>query len=196
MKTQRALLIVAGAAIVLSGGASQAQTFFGSYNGHDYYLNLTASDYSTARTVANSFRPAGQSYLFSINDLAEETAVTALMRSFFGNTQGPVIWIGLTNELFPGDASGWTNPANRWADGSPVTYTNWGGGGIPLDDPQRIFASYNWNTVPVWIPLQNNGVPASGPNPAPKISIIEVIPSPGAAALLGLGGLVALRRRR
>jgi hypothetical protein len=190
------LSAVVGTALLSAASAHAQITFLTNYNGREYWLNQTPTIYTTARTTAQAFAP-GTSFLFSINDVAEETAITAALRGFYGNTQGPVTWIGLTNEFAPGNASGWTDPGNTWADGSPVTYTNWGGGGIPLDDPARIFASYNWNTVPVWIPLEDNGAPASGAgNPAFKVSIIEVVPAPSSAALLALGGLAAIRRRR
>ncbi len=188
MKTLIGWTIGAAAAASITGAAS-AQIFLGTFGGSTYYIDDTVRGYNAARTFAQNYNP-GNSYLFSIETAAEEAAVTNLMRAFYGD-QGPVFWIGLTNELNPGNPAGWTGLGNTWASGAPITYTNWAGG-VDFSSTTEIYASYNWAPVPVWIPLQENG----GPNFGFKRSIIEVIPSPSAAAVLGLGGLLIARRRR
>ncbi|MBL8876290.1 MAG: LPXTG cell wall anchor domain-containing protein [Phycisphaerae bacterium] len=43
---------------------------------------------------------------------------------------------------------------------------------------------------------KRSGVPVNAGSPEFQFATIEVIPAPAGAALLGLGGLVAARRRR
>lgn len=189
---QRAFIqALAGVALVgVAGSAQGAFTYFASFGGHDYYFNDVPNSFLGARAAANGLAAslgASQSYLYSINSAAEESLVTIAFRNTFaGGTQGPTFWIGLENST-PNNAAGWTT----WDSGEAVTYTNWGGGGVVLDNPAAPYASANWNTVPVWVPLGPNGEPFGF-----KHSIVEVVPAPGAMALVGLGGLLMARRRR
>lgn len=173
------------AGVLAAAGAASAQvSFIGTFNGHDYYRQDTRMSWTDARAFANAFNP-GNSYLVSINDIAEQ----AFLNSVIGHVQnvGPVMWIGLSAEDNPGGGIG---AFNTWESGEPVTYTNWAGD-AQFTNPARIYTSFNWNVDGVWSNLGNNGEPFND-----KPFIIEVVPTPGVLALAGLGGALVLRRRR
>lgn len=73
-----------------------------------------------------------------------------------------------------------------------------------IDFAGNLVAATVWNAVGVTQPDPDAGVPGSGQwAPATTAPVawnatltVSIIPAPGAAALLGLGGLVAMRRRR
>jgi hypothetical protein len=179
------LLSVVGMAALATGASAQV-TFLGSAGGRDYYYNATILSYTDARTFAQAFGGSNPSYLLSINSAAEQAFINSLVPHQQGI--GPVYWIGLNRESNPG---GGQAAFAVWDSGEAVTFTNWAGG---IDfSLARDYASGNWNTGGEWLPLTNSGGPFS---PVGKPSIIEVVPAPGALALLGLGALAAARRRR
>ncbi|MBL0927207.1 MAG: C-type lectin domain-containing protein [Phycisphaerales bacterium] len=169
----------------LAGSANAAIVFLGSFGGFDYYRNDTPQTYLNSRATAllPSGSYPGGGFLTSINSLAEKNFILGVVPFNLG-----VHWIGFSAE---GSADPANNPVYKWDDGSPVTYTNWGGGNPVLGNAARIYASLNWNGGGEWSNLENTGSPFGL-----KPSIYKVIPSPGAAAALGLAGLLAFRRRR
>lgn len=79
---------------------------YGSYNGSDYYISKGTYSRSDAEKIAR--RKGG--YLVSINSAAENDYLTSLLRS-------QSVHIGLSDVAKEGSFV--------WADGTPLTYTNW-----------------------------------------------------------------------
>lgn len=172
------------AALAVAAGAAQAQiTFLGSFGGKDYYRNSTNLSWSDAAAAASSFLPGA--HLVAINSAAEQNFLIAQIPHVVNF--GPVMWIGLNKSANP---NGGIGALSTWITGEPVTFTNWASD-TPFNDPTRNFASWNWNVDGAWNLLGNEGQPFNL-----KQSIIEVVPTPGAAAVLGLAALAGLRRRR
>lgn len=175
--------IAASALLVLAGTASAQINFLGNFGGKAYYYNTTPLTWSNARAAALAFSP-GVSDLIAINSSLEEDFLKTVIPP---PNNGPNPWLGFTKAANPGGGAS----AFQWVTGEPVTYTNWAGD-ADFASVTRNYASWNWsNPGRVWLNLADDGTPFGL-----KPSIIEVVPAPGAGALLGLGILAVARRRR
>jgi uncharacterized protein (TIGR03382 family) len=115
------------------------------------------------------------------------------------NTQGTqtVLW-------FPGQPmpSALTQGLNGWV--STFVFTIDPAAGATSYDVNlagNVLAATGWNVIQSTPPGAGPGFVLFGPVAGPPTQIsgtlhVDIIPAPGAAALLGLGGLVAIRRRR
>lgn len=170
-------------------------------NGHTYFLTPTIMSWQEAQHYAVSV--GGN--LVTIRSAAEQTW---LVQNFFNPIQGrprPMfggnsLWIGFTDREVEGH---W-----RWVSGEPVDFTAWWTGepsNSPVDpdgsgedfavlyDPIIVSAGGQWNDYsgerirPVGV-QQVYDIDFHG--------IVEVVPSPGAAGVLGISSLTAFHRRR
>lgn len=170
------------ASAVMASSAAGQIVYLGDFNGKSYYNNTPPLSWTAARAAALAFSP-GFSDLIVFETPAEEAFLATVIPP---PNNGPNPWIGFTKQANPSGGQA----AFQWVNGAPVTYTNWAGDATFA--PGRDYASWNWSDpARVWNALGNNGQPFGF-----KSSIIEVVPAPGTAALLGLGGLLAARRRR
>lgn len=177
-------LVLLGALVAGVSTAASAHTWF-SYNGHEYALTLTRTDWISNQAEAMSV--GGN--LVTINDAAENTWLAQTFADTYvigyeGNPTGAAAQIG----YFMNPTSGsWA-----WISGEAVTYTNHAfnfpmGGThaymhvLPHPDP------YVWNANP---PHTEPGASALA------YGIIERVPSPGAIGVLVGGFLIGVRRRR
>jgi hypothetical protein len=158
----------------VTGSAAGNDTAFGA-------TTLTDLSWGTWYNVSMSFLavdgPANDVVTYTITNLATNTVIASYSQNsweefyrqgLFGNPVGTVPGV---NHI------GFRNDFN--ADYS------WGGGTDPLpglDNPQAPFDSYSTLNLPTGFYIDNFS--------------ITVVPTPGAAALLGLAGLAATRRRR
>lgn len=170
------------AGVGLAASAQGQIVFLGVFGGKAYYNNTAPQTWTDARASALAFDP-GNSDLIVFETQAEEEFLKTVIPP---PTNGPNPWIGFTKQANPGGGQG----AFQWVNGATVTFTNWAGDANFAAGQD--YASWNWsNPGRVWQSLANTGSPFGF-----KSSIIEVVPTPGAAAVLGLGVLVAGRRRR
>lgn len=173
--------LMAAAALTAFAGAAQAQfVFLGNFGGHDYW-HTPNNTYTQAegRLLASLFAPTA--YLVAINTAAEQ----AFLNGALGTAPtGAVHWLGLSG--------GGTGQAsfNTWDSGEAVTYTNWGGD-AEFNNPAKVSSTFNWTPTGQWLNLGPNGEPFGR-----KRIVVEVVPTPGAAMIAGLGGLALLRRKR
>jgi hypothetical protein len=179
-------IALAALALAAAGSAASAQTLIGTWagNGHSYYRVSTATTWTNARDAAAAFGAtlpgSPLSYLVTITSAAEQ----AQLNTWLPQQSNPVFWMGLERQGPVGTDN------YGWITGEARTYSNWAGDAFPNTNPGQ-YGSWNWNVGGLWIPLDNTATPFGG-----KQYIIEVVPAPSAAALLGLGGLLAARRRR
>jgi hypothetical protein len=85
---------------------------------------------------------------------------------------------------------GGANPSFLYVNGIDTGYSG-GNYATPTFHSQTISISSGWNTV--YLYQRDQGLGVSG---LIFSMTIDIVPAPSAAALLGMGGLVALRRRR
>ena len=85
---------------------------------------------------------------------------------------------------------GGPNPSFLYVNGADTGYTG-GNYGAPTIHAQFVFLSSGWNTI--YLYQRDQGLGVSG---LIFSMTLNVVPAPGAAALLGLGALCAIRRRR
>lgn len=170
------------AGLGLAASAQGQIVFLGNFGGKAYYHNFTGQSWTNARAAALAFSP-GNSDLIVFETQAEEEFLKTVVAP---PNNGPNPWIGFTKQANPGGGQA----AFQWVNGAPVLYTNWAGDATFA--PGQDYASWNWSDpARVWNALADNGSPFGF-----KSSIIEVVPTPGAAAVLSLGALLAARRRR
>lgn len=173
----------------------QAATISGptSYNGHSYYL-LSANTWTASQAEALTL--GGN--LVTINDAAEDAFVYSTFSTFGAVSRA--LWIGLFQPAgSPEPAGGFI-----WADGTPVSYTNWNGVGEPNNNTTN--GPQNWTMIwPVGAPPGNNAskwndywnftsttdIPAN----FPLNGVVEIVPEPSSALLLLSGAALFLRRR-
>lgn len=145
-------------------------------NGHRYALTTLRGSWDEMEAEAI----AAGGHLASIESAAENSFILSLIPNTLGGP-GNACWIGLSRTA----AGAWT-----WSDGSAFAYANWNGG-----EPNNATGQEFWG----WI-----YGPHGNPNSDGRWNdhnqwdydlpgVIEIVPAPGAMALvLGLG---AVRRR-
>jgi lectin-like protein len=167
-----ALVFTASAsAAVLSGPITNPA------NGHAYYL-LTRDTWNNSEAQAIALN----GHLATINDLAEDHWVADTFNGDFAK----FLWIGFTDAGHEGD---W-----RWISAEPVTFTAWdftqpdnGAGGPPEN-----WAHLGHGDPYVWNDYQDVTIHIGAGKPLH--GVVEVVPEPGTAALLGCA-VIFLRRR-
>ncbi len=175
-----------GLAVSLAAFETSAQIVTGPVvnqaNGHSYYL-LGPVFWTDAE--AQGIALGG--HLVTINDAAENLWVYNSFSSFGG--QPRALEIGLTDQ---GHEGIWT-----WVSGEPVTFLNWAPG-----EPNNGMGIYPYENVALmWSPADpwpaGSWNDMMGTLPDQKIwAVVEVVPEPSAAMLLGLAvGVTFLRTR-
>ncbi len=199
MKTFYQLLAITG--LVTTSFVSQAAIYtLGSpvvnpANGDTYYL-LSAGSWSDSEAFAQTL--GGN--LVTINNAAENQWVfntfSALATTLTGNSD-PSLWIGLYDPVL-NDGSGAQHAADFvWADGEPVTDTDWypgepnNAGGVEyyasMRGPQDASPLASWND------LSNTG----GGDAGGIYGVVEVVPEPQVyACFLVCVGVFMITRRK
>lgn len=174
-------------------------------NGDSYYI-LSQGSWTQDEAAAESIG----GHLVTIASPAENQWIVNNLAIDFANSGGPdlsdiPLWIGFYDPDLNDEA---THAVDfQWADGSPVTYTNWSPN-EPNDDNgnNENYAALNWHltegngTVGTWndCPIGGtNGYP--GNTNGPYYGIAEIIPEPTSLALLAsavLAAVSACRRKR
>ncbi|VTR94201.1 cadherin-related protein : Uncharacterized protein OS=Cylindrospermopsis raciborskii CS-505 GN=CRC_01020 PE=3 SV=1: MAM: Lectin_C: Lectin_C: PKD [Gemmata massiliana] len=132
-----------GSQTVLGGGATVPVSQAVEYNGHRYYV-IRQAGLSWFEAQNQAQRLGGN--LVTINDAAENTFVSELLRSNFGYYA--LAWIGLNDEANEGQFG--------WVSGDPITYTNWFvQDGEPNDYPPQVtedfaITNYAYGYGPGW----------------------------------------------
>ena len=160
--------------------------------GYSYYLLQSAS-----WTISESEAEKLGGNLATINDQADNTWVF----DTFGSTaaaKGDDLWIGFYDPQ-TNDGTGAQHAADFiWADGEPVSYTNWSAGepnGDPeLDDEADYTAmtafSHDGLTPGEWNDKSNTS------STTPSLGVVEVLPEPASLGLLSVVAIGLLRMRR
>ncbi|HMS54917.1 MAG TPA: PEP-CTERM sorting domain-containing protein [Fimbriimonadaceae bacterium] len=183
MKGKRILITLSIAAFSAVAGA---QTFIASttHNGNTYSLyasNGTVTGWESANTFANSL---ANSYLATITDAAEGTAVATLMGS---NSTGRALIGGRqVNQTSGGPLDGWS-----WVSGEAWSYTNWRGG-----EPNDGFGTYSEQYLEMFSDGTWNDLPSDYFGTGSRFVVETVVPEPGSIALLGLGVVALVVRRK
>jgi hypothetical protein len=152
-------------------------------NGHEYYL-LEQDTWTGSEAFAQSLG----GHLATINDAAENDWVFDTFADFGGVDRN--LWIGFNDAVAEGDFV--------WSSGEAVTYVNWNTGQPDNNDGVGDFGYILSGLTPgpsFWDDrgddLADNRDPSS-----PNHGVVEVIPEPATAGLLGAAGMLALLRRR
>ncbi|MCK4658712.1 MAG: PEP-CTERM sorting domain-containing protein [Phycisphaerae bacterium] len=141
------------------------------YNDHEYYLVDQGDSGSWTNLEAEAVTLGG--HLVTINDAAENEWVRSTFPAF-----GPHnMWIGLNDIAKEG--------LFEWVSGEPVTYTNWGPGEPGAPDGISDFVGMTFSDG-LWGDRGWGSVRG----------VVEVVPEPSTAVLVGAASIVALRRRR
>ncbi|MFM9956881.1 MAG: hypothetical protein ACKVZJ_02295 [Phycisphaerales bacterium] len=134
--------------------------------------------------------------------------------TYGGSTNTNLFRVFSTTTPAPGSAPGTTrlirqaswnfssvtlNPGTYWVDFQYTVSAAAGTLFVPAITIPGTRTLPGWNAIQanagVWAPAIDTGNPATGPDVAQDFPFV-IIPAPSAAALLGLGGLCAARRRR
>ncbi len=199
MKTFSQLLAITG--LITTSLVSQAQIYtLGSpvvnpENGDTDYL-LSSGSWTDSEAFAQTL--GGN--LITINDATENQWIfntfTTLATTLTGNSD-PSLWIGLYDPVL-NDGSGAQHAADFiWADGEPVTYTDWYPGEPNNGDGGEYYASMRGpqdaSPLASWNDLSNTG----GGDAGGIYGVVEVVPEPQAYAfLLVCAGLFFVSRRK
>lgn len=189
---KQSLIIVAVAALTL-GQSAKASIAEGPYvnpsNGHQYVL-LSANTWTASQAEAITL--GGN--LVTINDQVEQDWVFSTFQRGLGGEKG--LWLGLHRETVGGPFS--------WISGEQSGYTNWAPGEPNFADERFVYM----------LPLMSaNPIPGRWNNDYDRVTttytgqtfsltgfylhgVVEIVPSPSTAALLGLGTLSLGKRRR
>lgn len=158
-------------------------------NGNQYIL-LTQNTWAASQTEALAL--GGN--LVTVNDQAEQDWVFDVFARAGGSGRG--LWIGLSR---PSASSPF-----QWASGEPLGYTHWAPGEPNFGDERFVYmlptlggtplAGY-WNNDYDRTTAAYTGLNYSIPQFALH-GVVEIVPSPSTAALLGLSALSLGKRRR
>ena len=163
-------------AVVLTGPVTNPA------DGHDYYL-LTQDTWTNNEAEAVILG----GHLAAINDAAENAYVFNTFATFGGTSR--TLWIGLNDLTVEGTFV--------WSSGEAVTYTNFAPGEPNDGDAttgSQDYVSINGPQSGAMASLWDDDV--NGPASTDLYGVVEVVPEPAAAGLLGAAGLLALLRRR
>ena len=158
-------------------------------NGHQYYL-LTQNTWAASQAEAIGLG----GHLVTINDQAEQDWVFDVFARAGGS--GRALWIGLSRPN--------AGAAFQWASGDALSYTYWAAGEPNFANERFVYMLPTLGSTPL-AGFWNNDVDRTtatytGFNSSIPLfaihGVVEVVPAPSAAALLGLGGLMVARRRR
>lgn len=151
-------------------------------NGSYYGLTSAATNWDTAQAEAAALGGT----LACISSAAENAFVASLLPSAAG---GPntAAWIG----LFRTAAGPW-----QWVDGSALSYLNWAGGEPNNALGNEFYGMMYGPAWPSWTPNPFGGWNDHNQTSFALFGLIEVVPAPGALAVLGAVGLIGARRAR
>ena len=147
--------------------------------GNDHYYGITSIKGTWDITQAEAVVAGGN--LASISSAAENEFIRLLI-PVNSSAPGNAAWIGLSRP----NGGQW-----EWADGTEFAYSNWGAG-----EPNNARGNEYWSWM--YGPHTNNAGGLWNDHPQwdyQMFGVIEVTPAPGAAALIGLSGLLIRRRR-
>jgi len=156
------------AALAAAAPAALGATFLGSLDGHDYYVTDAAATVFDARVEAVDLG----GYLAALNSAEEE----AWLLERVGNER---LFIGLSDEIDEG--------VFRWDSGEELVYTNWAHNEPNDHGNGEDFVVINWKSNGQWNDMRGD---------ASYRAIIEVVPTPGSAAIASIGLAAFARRRR
>lgn len=161
--------------------------------------------------LASSAQAGALTYTFDISGLGSEggfgTNFPTLTHDF--GAPGVIVGVEFNVNATPNSPS-WSSEIqiaiDTWDDASldaDIDFAEWGG--ADNSDPIAISGAFGANSassdgmvyLTIWETWSDSPVPDAvfGSNSTVTV-IYRAVPAPGAAALLGLGGLVAVRRRR
>jgi hypothetical protein len=162
-------------------------------NNHLYMAVAATPGQTLTWNIANAAAIAQGGTLATITSPAENAFVFSLVNSpiFFNtfNGSGPALG-GIQPPGSPEPGGGWS-----WATGELWSYTNWlpgspdNAGGFINEDRLHFFSSIANTPSAMWNDINQNDTNLGG-------YVIEVVPEPGAAALLALGFCSFLRLAR
>jgi hypothetical protein len=153
-------------------------------NQHIYYL-LSSSTW----TDAEAFGQTLGGHLVTLNNAAEDSWVYNTFSSYGGGDR--TLWIGLNDAASEGHFV--------WANGESLTYTHWSPG-----EPNNFQGAEDYATIfnpsdsraSFWNDSDNLNTYRPDGFLVPAYGVIEVVPEPGAFALLGCGAIVLALSRR
>jgi hypothetical protein len=179
-------IVVWGLAALMSRGAFASVLtgpILNPANGHIYYL-LDQSNWTTAEAEAITLG----GHLVTINDQAENDWVFQTF-GLFGNVSRH-LWLGLNDVAVEGTFV--------WTDGEPFVYANWSPGEPNNNTDEDYVHMYDPMNASGLGGKWNDTKNTTSAGTAILNGVVETVPEPGAALLVGLGGLglFALCRRK
>ena len=190
LRTVVMLEVFAVSSVVQANPFPSAYTTAVEYDGHWYALTL---DYDAWQGCEDEAVSVG-GHLVTVNDDAENAFLSTTFQGSYtqghdGNTWASLVWIGLAE----GDDQ-YAEGEFSWVSSEPVTYmaTPWNPS-VPNGLHWYLHTDTHPNPGTWW-----NGPQHDDPAQLDQLprGIIEVVPEPATLALLAMGGLAVLRRRR